>query len=98
MSNGVKCRCQSCMIRGLIGPAVLITIGVLYLLNEVRGGMLRFEHTFPVILLVIGVIQLAAAMAPRDGHIDRTLPAEPPPVAPAPTAPPPQSYPPRQER
>jgi hypothetical protein len=87
MSAGAKCLCQSCTIRSLMGPAVLITIGVLYLLQEVHAGWPRFESTWPVILLVVGLIQLGSAMASHEGHVK--------PVIPTPEAPP-QSYPPQE--
>jgi len=48
---------------------VIITIGVLFLLQETRGGYFDFGRTFPVILVVIGVILLASSLAPMDGHI-----------------------------
>ena len=85
MSDRVRCNCRRCIIRGLMGPAVIITIGVLFLLDQVRGGFLSFGNTFPVILIVIGTISLASNLAPADGHISG-------PVAPAPpgTLPPPQ--------
>ena len=56
---------------------MIITVGVLFLLQETRGGYFDFSRTFPVILLVIGAILLASSLAPMDGH-----------VSPAPTAPP----------
>jgi Domain of unknown function (DUF5668) len=89
MSQQVRCHCQSCMIRGLIGPAIVITVGVLFLLHQMHGGNLDFGNTWPVILVVIGFLYLAASMASRDGHI------EPPPTPGAPPAstppiPPPQ--------
>jgi len=31
--------------------------------------MLSFGHTFPIVLIVIGAILLASAVAPMDGHI-----------------------------
>jgi len=61
------------MIRGLMGPAVIITIGVLFLLDQMRGGYLSFGNTFPVILIVIGAISLASALAPTDGHVSGPL-------------------------
>jgi hypothetical protein len=64
----------------LMGPAVLITIGVLFLLHEVRGNVFDFSNTYPFILIVIGAILLASAMAPMDGHIDPMT--APPPNAP----------------
>ena len=80
MANKSGCRCPRCTIRGLMGPAVLITIGVLFLLHEVRGSMFDFSNTYPFILIVIGAILLASAMAPMDGHIDSM--AAPPPGVP----------------
>jgi hypothetical protein len=94
MSTQGKCRCQSCTIRGLTGPAIVITIGVLFLFHETQGGHLAFQNTWPVILLVIGLLQLASAFAPREGHVESqpAIPAAPPPPAP-PTPPnPPQTY------
>ena len=79
MANKTGCRCPRCTIRGLMGPAVLITIGVLFLLHEVRGSMFDFSNTYPFILIVIGAILLASAMAPMDGHID-SMTAPPPAV------------------
>ena len=38
MSNGVRCHCHSCTIRGLMWPAVLITLGVLFLLDRAHFG------------------------------------------------------------
>jgi hypothetical protein len=65
-----------------MGPAVLITIGVLFLLHEVRGDIFDFSNTYPFILIVIGAILLAASLAPMDGHVDSTV-ATPPAVPPA---------------
>jgi hypothetical protein len=80
MSNRSGCHCPRCTIRGLMGPAVLITVGVLFLLHEVRGNVFDFSNTYPFILIVIGAILLASAMAPMDGHIDPMT--APPPSAP----------------
>ncbi len=78
MSDRIRCACRRCTIRSLMGPAIIITIGVLFLLSEMVGGNFSFERTFPVILIVIGAISLASATAPADGHI----PGAAPPVAP----------------
>lgn len=77
MSNRVRCNCQRCVIRGLMGPAVVVTVGVLFLLDQLRGGYLAFGNTFPVILIVIGVISLASNLAPADGHISGPVPTPP---------------------
>jgi hypothetical protein len=95
MSTQRRCRCQSCTIRGLTGPAIVITIGVLFLLHETQGGHLDFQNTWPVILLVIGLLQLASAFAPREGHVEPQPPVPVAPTPPAPPAPPvntPQTY------
>jgi Domain of unknown function (DUF5668) len=78
MSNSIRCGCQRCTIRGMMGPAILITIGLLFLLSELRGGYFDFGNTWPVILLVIGAVSLASALAPMDGHIYGPLPPAPP--------------------
>src|SRR2546430_16996080 len=81
MSNDVRCRCPRCTIRGLMGPAVVITIGLLFLLQEVRGGAFDFSNTYPFILIVIGAILLASSLPPMTGHLE-------PPTAPPPLPPP----------
>ncbi len=86
MSAQIRCRCQSCTVRGMMGPAILITLGVLFLLHQMRGGHFDFGNTWPVLLVVIGVLLLASSMAPREGHVE---PGPPPIGTPAPpTAPP----------
>ena len=85
MSAQTRCRCQSCMIRSMTGPAVLITIGILILLHQVHGGVFYFGNTWPVILLMIGIFQLGSALASREGHLEQ---AAVPPVAPPPGVPP----------
>jgi hypothetical protein len=69
MSDRIRCACPRCTIRSLMGPAIVITIGVLFLLSEMRGGFFDFGNTYPVVLIVIGAVSLAAALAPMDGHI-----------------------------
>jgi hypothetical protein len=66
-----------------MGPAVLITIGVLFLLHEVRGDMFDFSNTYPFILIVIGAILLASSMAPMTGHVDSITAPPSPPAPPA---------------
>jgi len=87
MSDRIRCRCPRCTIRGLMGPAVIITIGVLFLLNEVRSDAFDFSNTWPFLLIVKGAILLGSSIAPMDGHIDSTTAPPPaiPPAAPGPT-------------
>jgi Domain of unknown function (DUF5668) len=88
MSDNPKCRCSRCTIRALVGPAVIVTVGVLFLLQQMRGGYFDFGNTYPVILVVIGAILLASSLAPMDGHINPQAPdvqqqvPPPPPAAP----------------
>lgn len=88
MSSNVKCGCQSCTIRGFIGPAVVITLGVLLLLSEMHGGRLYFGSTWPVILIVMGLLHLASSMASREGHVSPPPPMGMPPGSSVPPAPP----------
>jgi Domain of unknown function (DUF5668) len=87
MSDRIRCNCRRCTIRSLMGPAVIITVGILFLLEQTRSGF-SFGQTWPVILVVIGIISLASAMAPMDGHISSVpiAPAVPPAGTPVPPA------------
>ena len=90
MSPKVRCACHSCTIRGFVGPAVVITVGVLLLLSEVQGGHFYLGNTWPVILIVIGLMHLGSAMASREGHIAAQRAASAPPSPPTPPASPSQ--------
>ncbi len=68
MANGIKCKCRRCMCRGLMGPAVLITIGVIFLIDRTPWGY-GFGHLWPILLVVIGLVKLAEALASTEGHI-----------------------------
>ncbi|MDQ1404458.1 MAG: hypothetical protein QOG55_87 [Acidobacteriaceae bacterium] len=95
MSDRIRCNCRRCTIRSLMGPAVIITVGVLFLLEQTRSGF-SFGQTWPVILVVIGIISLASAMAPMDGHVSSptAVPPVPPPITSVPPpSPTPENYP-----
>jgi hypothetical protein len=94
MSDNPRCRCARCTIRALVGPAVIVTVGVLFLLQQMRGGYFDFGNTYPVILVVIGAILLASSLASMEGHINTNpQPVNPgaPPPPPAPGATPTQN-------
>lgn len=74
MSDRIRCACRRCTIRGLMGPAIIITIGVLFLLDQTSSGTFSFGNTYPVILIVIGLISLAAAASSAEGHVSGTVP------------------------
>jgi len=93
------CHCGRCRVHGYMGPAVLITIGVLFLMAQTGGAnWKRFHFTWPALLIVIGLVSLLEHSAPINGHIPRkygaNLPPTPPPypgpgavVTPPPAAP-----------
>jgi ABC-type spermidine/putrescine transport system permease subunit II len=89
MSNPARCTCPRCSIRNLMGPAVVTTIGVLFLLSELGNGYFHIGHTYPVLFIVIGAILLASSLASMDGHLEASVPPMPPPVNPAPPVVPP---------
>ncbi len=51
----------------LMGPAMLITLGVLFLLSTL--AQIRFHNTFPVILIVIGLVLFLRSTGSTAGHI-----------------------------
>jgi hypothetical protein len=71
-----------------LGAAVLITIGVLFLLDNL--DVVSFHMTAPVILIVIGVVLYLGRTAPIDGHIPPYYPVGPVAPPPAQAAPPQQ--------
>jgi hypothetical protein len=61
------CQCQQCRTRRLMAPAMLVTVGVLFLLDSV--SRIGFGRTWPAILLVIGVVKLLQSNASNAGHV-----------------------------
>jgi len=75
------CVCERCKTSKLMGPAILVTLGVVFLIG--------FFKAWPAILLVIGAVKLMQSNASTTGHIG-PLPPGPsgyPPSAPPPAAP-----------
>jgi hypothetical protein len=55
-----------------MGPAVLITLGVLFLLDQIgRTYWMGFHFSWPALLIVIGIIKLLEHSASMAGHIPR---------------------------
>jgi hypothetical protein len=63
------------LIRAITGPVILITVGVLFLID--RFTQFGFHQTWPVLLIVIGILKLLGGRRRRDGYY-------PPPPPPAP--------------
>ena len=76
------CYCTRCRSRGVMGPAVLITLGVLFLLSEF--GVAHFHSTWPVLLIVIGLVKVLAGNLDTTGHVE-AIAAAPPGTPPAPS-------------
>jgi hypothetical protein len=66
-SNRVHCGCAHCRIRGLMGPVIIITVGVLFLIGQY--SRYSFGDLWPVLLIVIGVILVLQSLASKEGHI-----------------------------
>jgi len=62
------CSCARCRCSGYIGPVVLITLGVLFLIDQY--SMYGIGRTWPILLIVIGVVKLLQWNAPLTGHVD----------------------------
>jgi hypothetical protein len=72
-----------------MGPAVLVTLGLLFLMANASNY--SFERTWPILLIVIGAIKVARYVISDEGHFNPgqyPLPPYPPGgyVAAAPTA------------
>ncbi|MCU1331331.1 MAG: hypothetical protein JWM08_323 [Candidatus Angelobacter sp.] len=62
-----NCHCVRCRAHGLMGAAILVTLGVLSLLDHYSG--LRLHETGPVLLVVIGCVLLVSRTGSTEGHI-----------------------------
>lgn len=62
-----RCPCACCRVRGLMGPIMLITIGVLFLLREFTPY--GIGELWPILLIVPGIVLVAQSMASKSGHI-----------------------------
>jgi Domain of unknown function (DUF5668) len=61
------CHCVRCRAHGLMGAAVLVTLGVLFLMESYN--VIPFDRSFPVLLLVIGCVLLVSRTGSTEGHI-----------------------------
>lgn len=83
--SGNPCYCARCRMRRMMWPAVLVTVGMLSLLeNTTRFG---WNRTWPVLVLVVGIVLLLRNSASTEGHV-HPIPPAPPGSPSAPGAPP----------
>ena len=80
------CGCGRCSTRGLMGPAMVLTTGILFMLESLHVADL--DRTWPAWILVVGIVKLLQSSASSEGHVG-PLPGAPPAAGPMP--PPPQS-------
>ncbi len=64
------------LVRAIQGPVILITIGVLFAFD--RFTEFHFGQTWPVLLIVLGLLKLAGGG--RRGWYGRNTPPPPPPA------------------
>ena len=56
------CGCGRCTIGAITGPLLLITLGILFAVDQL--GRFGFRETWPVLLIVYGVARAVAYMVP----------------------------------
>jgi hypothetical protein len=84
-----RCHCSRCRFRGFMGPAMILTVGVLALLNNFTG--FHWHQTWPIFLIVVGIVKVMGSSADTSGHVPPTMPYIPGTVPPQQTPPqPPQ--------
>lgn len=62
------CPCVRCRAHSLMGAAVLITLGVIFLFDRYHMG--RGGHLAPILLLVIGCMLLIQRTGSMEGHVN----------------------------
>jgi hypothetical protein len=70
-----SCGCGRCMTRCLMGPAMVLTTGILFLLDSM--DIAGLHRTWPAWILVVGIVKLLQSSASSAGHIG-PLPPSPP--------------------
>jgi len=63
-----RCNCMRCMVGGLRGPVVLILLGALFLIDKWNVDF-RITQWWPLLLVVFGVMKVAEALTPSEGHV-----------------------------
>jgi TM2 domain-containing membrane protein YozV len=61
------CPCIRCRTSGIMAPAVLVTLGILFQLSTLH--VKDFDATWPLLLIVIGVVKILQTSGPTTGHI-----------------------------
>jgi B-box zinc finger protein/cell wall-active antibiotic response 4TMS protein YvqF len=61
------CRCMRCQTHCMMWPAILITLGILFLLDGFLS--IDFNRTWPVLIIVIGGIKFLQVSGSTEGHV-----------------------------
>ena len=67
-----SCYCGRCRWGGFMGPVVLITLGVLFLLGQFTRW--DFDRTWPILLIAIGLVKVLGSNANNSGHVPPDMP------------------------
>jgi hypothetical protein len=71
-----------------MGAVVLMTVGGLFLLENFHVNDLDFNHTWPLLLISIGVVKMLQRSASTEGHVQPPVAGAPFPMPPAQPMPP----------
>jgi hypothetical protein len=80
-----RCGCGRCNTRWLMGPAMVLTSGILFMLHTMN--IANLDRTWPAWILVVGIVKLLQSSASSEGHVG-PLPGAPPATGPMPPPPP----------
>ena len=78
------CSCGRCTTRCLMGPTMVLTTGIIFMLDSLN--IASVDRTWPAWILAVGIVKLLQSSASSDGHIGPLSP--PPAVLGSPTPPP----------
>ncbi len=86
-----RCGCPRCRLRGVMAPTVLVTLGILFVLDNLHA--MAFNKSFPILLIVIGLVMVLQRTSSTEGHIPLGY-LQPPGMTPPPPSPAPNDIPP----
>lgn len=66
-SNRVHCTCAHCRVHSLMGPLMIVTLGVLFMIAQF--SRFSFGDLWPILLIVAGIILVAQHLASKQGHV-----------------------------
>lgn len=75
-----RCYCDRCKMRGVMGAAIITTVGVISLFETYGQG---WGRTWPILLIVVGLVKILQSSASTAGHVDYYPPSGAGPVPPS---------------